>query len=812
MTTGQASITMQHNQCQLCGINCPEELQNSINPNKFPLKCKKCNKEYGGVCYVVHSECKNNNQSQNLPHIVYQPNHLKQDFKEGMIDWFFGDFILNKKIVATLLPHVSNDPNIFINYLLHPSLRCKILENYHNLIPKSTSGFVHLLNGFNDIPQLFYEQYALILHFQYDEQSNYLIKELNTQNEGGRLEYLLAQSDIQIVLQLRTGTNKRLGNSIHGRLDIFLQYQLWEKLSPAQRNQIKAFQLLVEEQIKILFSQINKQMKPSEKVNTSPNGNHQNYKLTNLPLLLVSMRDIFKIHLLPVRSTMTLDCSGRKKITKTTYYFPAHNVPKEYDFSLHNKFRSHFDYNAPVGVTTYEGFFTEDELTEIENSIDETDKLSKNGYYNKINRPFTCQKTLRGERIVRSKFFFNARYLWTKEQMDASNSSYANGIRVDVAEPPEWMIDKVSKPMVEAGIIPTNFLNEFALNIYHDGSEGLGQHFDDKQRFQRPIFSLRLFSDCRLSFDSKDFSMCNSLFFVPMPRGCITVLERNSFAADSVKHCIRSRDMIGKSAAIILRQIHPELIREARLLHRTQWFTNWLSGIPGLDQFEIPQYVNNLVLEELDDKTILFVTECDLKQIGFMKMGPRKLIYNNIEKLRSLNELNSLARSSCNSCPHSSALMMSNGDSGTQSHSHANVNTLPSNILVNTTPPHSNGTHHKKFATPIHSNPPHPHMNANPVSVLNPASEELDEVLQCGSINFILQQPKPLFPVTSVDLSKISPVQTLKAAENSISPIFQEYTSPTHLGKRLNSDRLPVPLNITPPFKRSPPTADKPSL
>jgi hypothetical protein len=40
-------------------------------------------------------------------------------------------------------------------------------------------------------------------------------------------------------------------------------------------------------------------------------------------------------------------------------------------------------------------------------------------------------------------------------------------------------------------------------------------------------------------------------------------MEENSYAANGVKHCIRPSDMTGKSAAIILRQMHPVVIKEA---------------------------------------------------------------------------------------------------------------------------------------------------------------------------------------------------------------------------------------------------------
>ena len=61
----------------------------------------------------------------------------------------------------------------------------------------------------------------------------------------------------------------------------------------------------------------------------------------------------------------------------------------------------------------------------------------------------------------------------------------------------------VEEPLVTAGLLPRGFLNSWALNMYHDGSEGIQSHFDDAGRFRRPIYSLRLFSDSRLSFGTQ---------------------------------------------------------------------------------------------------------------------------------------------------------------------------------------------------------------------------------------------------------------------------------------------------------------------
>lgn len=101
---------------------------------------------------------------------------------------------------------------------------------------------------------------------------------------------------------------------------------------------------------------------------------------------------------------------------------------------------------------------------------------------------------------------------------------------MDVSQPPIWMKDLVEDPMVDAGIIEKDFVNSIAMNVYHDGKEGLGQHFDDAVRFKQPIYSVRLFSDSRLSFGCQLYGFCNGAFIVPMARGCITVLEgKHSF-------------------------------------------------------------------------------------------------------------------------------------------------------------------------------------------------------------------------------------------------------------------------------------------
>lgn len=165
----------------------------------------------------------------------------------------------------------------------------------------------------------------------------------------------------------------------------------------------------------------------------------------------------------------------------------------------------------------------------------------------------------------------------------------AAGVRADVSQPPVWMRSVLEDPLVKAGIIEKDFINSIALNVYHDGSEGLAQHFDDATRFKQPIYTVRLFSDSRLSFGSQYYGFCNGAFFVPLPRGCICVMEEGSYSANGVKHCIRPCDMTGKSSAVILRQMHPDVVSEATKYDHFIDLPMWMSTL-SLSDNAVPYY------------------------------------------------------------------------------------------------------------------------------------------------------------------------------------------------------------------------------
>ncbi|CAL8470831.1 g10373 [Coccomyxa elongata] len=221
----------------------------------------------------------------------------------------------------------------------------------------------------------------------------------------------------------------------------------------------------------------------------------------------------------------------------------------------------------PAGICTYNNFYTAEELRQMEGCADGVHEKAREGRL-----PPTCFHETRGRggALKRTKFFFGARYLWTAEQTSDVASRQAGGVRLDVPHAPKWMQALAEKPLVDSGLVPEKFFDAWALNMYHDGSEGIQSHFDDGTRFSRPIFSVRLFSDSRLSFGTQLYGYSNGAFTVDMPRGCITVMEAGGYAVEGVKHCVRPADLGGKSAALIMRHINGPCMQQARELFEAQ--------------------------------------------------------------------------------------------------------------------------------------------------------------------------------------------------------------------------------------------------
>ncbi len=85
----------------------------------------------------------------------------------------------------------------------------------------------------------------------------------------------------------------------------------------------------------------------------------------------------------------------------------------------------------------------------------------------------------------------------------------------------------------------------------------------------------RIFSDSRLSFGTQLYGFTNGAFYVPMPRGCITIMHDKSYAANAIKHCVRPCDMTGKSAGLIMRKINAEALSDAKRYHLDETIS-WL--------------------------------------------------------------------------------------------------------------------------------------------------------------------------------------------------------------------------------------------
>ncbi|KAK9802889.1 hypothetical protein WJX73_002092 [Symbiochloris irregularis] len=298
------------------------------------------------------------------------------------------------------------------------------------------------------------------------------------------------------------------------------------------------------------------------------------------PLYLIGTRDSFTYELASVSSQVS---KGGRQYCKVEYFFQASQLPPNYlqVVAASSKHGTAVSPSAPgpglhpVGITTYTQVLSERELQDLEEAVDGVDAKAKAGLL-----PAQCFHTTvnRAGNPKRTKFFFGARYLWTHEQLSGGAARIAGGVRTDVPPPRPWMKEQAEAPLVQAGVLPPDFVDSWALNVYHDGSEGIQSHYDDAGRFMRPITSLRLFSDSRLSFGTQLYGYTNGAFSVDMPRGCVTVMQEGGYAANGIKHCVRPMDMTGKSAALIMRKIRPEAMAAARTLW-TEEALAWLSQV-----------------------------------------------------------------------------------------------------------------------------------------------------------------------------------------------------------------------------------------
>lgn len=133
-----------------------------------------------------------------------------------------------------------------------------------------------------------------------------------------------------------------------------------------------------------------------------------------IPITLISTRDCFVFDLF-IRETLIDMGPKREQVLKKEYFFKPGQVPANYRQVVglpKNADLSNID-NLRVGVTTFENFYSNEEMVNMERKIEDTERKSLLNSY----LPMTAQKTFSGNYLKRTKFFFGYRYMWTKTQL-----------------------------------------------------------------------------------------------------------------------------------------------------------------------------------------------------------------------------------------------------------------------------------------------------------------------------------------------------------------------------------------------------------
>ena len=83
-------------------------------------------------------------------------------------------------------------------------------------------------------------------------------------------------------------------------------------------------------------------------------------------------------------------------------------------------------------------------------------------------------------------------------------------------------------------------------------------------------------------------------------------MEEFSYAANCVKHCIRPIDMQGRSAAIILRQIHKNIMEQAKRFDLEVDLPSWMSTL-SMNEDAVPYYKQKQMdaVRRKNDKSII---------------------------------------------------------------------------------------------------------------------------------------------------------------------------------------------------------------
>ena len=208
---------------------------------------------------------------------------------------------------------------------------------------------------------------------------------------------------------------------------------------------------------------------------------------------------------------------------------------------------------TPFGVTQFDGLFSEEELGRIEREV--RWRLEPEG-----------RSTLRAASVDvslvkrRVKVFLGFRYSYGKTSKSGEPQLFDD---VDTMEEglPE-SLPLIVRRLEERGLVKPGFFNQAVINGYHPGAS-LGVHADDPEPFERPIWSMRLFAPCVLSFGCAGIGMVETEAYAPLPlaRGCIT--RMSGIAANNSKHCVRAKDVTEFTISVMLRKVRlDKLVRK----------------------------------------------------------------------------------------------------------------------------------------------------------------------------------------------------------------------------------------------------------
>eukprot|EP00095_Tigriopus_kingsejongensis_P001664 snap_masked-scaffold857_size87770-processed-gene-0.1 protein:Tk01664 transcript:snap_masked-scaffold857_size87770-processed-gene-0.1-mRNA-1 annotation:"alkylated dna repair protein alkb-like protein 5" len=193
--------------------------------------------------------------------------------------------------------------------------------------------------------------------------------------------------------------------------------------------------------------------------------------------------------------------------------------------------------------------FADYECHRIEDHIDQVVATAITGGF----RPATLDRA-----PLRTKYVFGEGFAYGREVSTqpgvAQEKVYPRG---EVDPIPMWLLDMVIRPIVQAGIIPKDFVNSVTIVDCMPGG-WITPHIDPTQIFDRPIVIASFVSDSLLSFGSKftylpQVQASPPVATVPLTRG--NVLGMGGYAANNVDYCIRPEDVPQRQAVIILRRV-----------------------------------------------------------------------------------------------------------------------------------------------------------------------------------------------------------------------------------------------------------------